>query len=333
MPPSVPSCSTSDTLRSFSRGAVDLEGLYAVCRALANPTWLVAGPEEIPADISGTTNACHLRPLDIGNEISHVVIPVLHHQGSWTIAFIALQERRIASFQPGNRDDLHAKSFEIARRLCSEAPEVVGLPSWLEERYVCCYSPPSIEDEGICAIVLILDCFWGNPSREKIVISAWRYALGIAYAAIQGISASVVMPLAYKSHVSLHPKEPSKLVQEQAERLTQIHRYLGQAEANRDACMTLHSHLDAILQRDERCSVGKDTVAEVYGLGDPKSSRLLSELDEDVLSDSRRHLLATVRSALRTSQDDCETFVRIFCERHHIRVDNNINENTKRRRV
>lgn len=61
--------------------------------------------------------------------------------------------------------------------------EADDVASWPEERCVSCYSPPSIEDEGIHAIVHVLDRLLGNPPREEIVVSAWRYALGTACAA------------------------------------------------------------------------------------------------------------------------------------------------------
>lgn len=137
------------------------------------------------------------------------------------------------------------------------------------------------------------------------------------------------MPLAYKSHVWLHAKEASKIVQEQTEHLAQIHLHLRQAEANWDACQTLHNHLDAMLQRDECYSLGKDTMAGVHGPGNPRISRLLMELDEDVLGNSQRQMLETIRSALRDSQEDCETFVLMFTKRHQVQMD--INESTKRR--
>lgn len=341
--------STQDVLRSFLKGAVDVAGLYTVCSTLADPTWLVVDPRTIADNDCEATNARHLQPLRTTSRVSHVVIPILHGHGRWTIAIAALRERQIKSFQPRNQEDLYARSFDTARQLCSRTQSAVPEQRWLEEQSVCSHSSVwseddgsfaddgsfvddgSFADDGISAIVYVLDNFLGNPVR-KVVLPAWRYTLAFTYAAIEGISDSIPMPLPYEARASRRTKDKFEIVQEQAKRLVQLQRYLQKHEAVLDACITLQARLGDVLQRNGVRHSQKDEATAVLEPGVSQIQPAPTETDGNILEDSRICLLEDVKDALRKWQEEYETFMRPYSRRQQVLTDE-IHARTKRRRT
>jgi hypothetical protein len=126
------------------------------------------------------------------------------------------------------------------------------------------------------------------------------------------------MPPTYTSYVSRHTEDPSEMAQEELERLAHLSRSLRQAEANRDACATLHAQLNQVLQLDESCRVGNGTMTVVNGTGNPRSTHVAFQLEKDLLEDSRMSFLEAARSTVRASQEDCHDFAEALSELHQI---------------
>lgn len=319
-------------LRSFLEGAVDVSGLYTVCSTLADPTWLVVDPRKISDNDCEATNTRNLQPLHVNGRVTHVVIPIIHGDRRWTIAIAALRERKIRSFQPSGQDELHARSFSTARQLCSRTQ--LGAPDhrWLEERCDCAHPPSAIEDEGIRALVYVVDIFSGNSTRKKVVLPAWRWALALTYAAIEGISAFVPIPLTFTIHMVRRTTNICEIVHEQSENLIQLQRYQQQPEAALDACLTLQARLDDILQGNSTHRSEKDKATAVLEPGVSKQKSASTVTDGDVPETSRICLLKAVKSALRRSQEAYEDFLQLYGKRQQAQIDE-INDSTKRRRT
>lgn len=101
--------------------------------------------------------------------------------------------------------------------MCSVVAQADSNQTWVEERCVPHYSIPPIEDEGICVVAHLLDSLLGNPAQVSVPVAAWRYALAIVYVTIEGISASVPIPLTFQSYECTQTRNESKSIQEQSD--------------------------------------------------------------------------------------------------------------------
>lgn len=92
--------------------------------------------------------------------------------------------------------------------------------------------------------------------------------------------------------------------------------------------MTLDAHLDSFIQRHENSCAEKNTMIGMLGPSNSRLKRVLEDLEEDILENSRRRLLEALRSALRRSQRDCGVLIRASSELYPVHK-GDIHDSTK----